>query len=62
MTNMQPLQFILQENVVSDNILELAPKGYIFKGNYIAIIKENSFLNAWQDKEKITKFRSRERL
>ena len=55
-------QFILRENVVSDNILEIPTKGYVFKGGYIAIIKENVFQNAWQDKETVKKFRSKDRL
>ena len=49
-------QFILKENVLTDNVLTVPSKGKIFKGNYIAIIKENTFLNAWQDKETVKKF------
>ena len=52
------LQFILQENVLTDNILLVAEKNKVFKGNYIAIIKEYVFENAWSDKETIKKFRS----
>ena len=55
-------QFLLQENVLTDNILEVPTKGHIFKGGYIARVKENVFLNAWQDKEAITNFRSKDRL
>jgi hypothetical protein len=55
-------EFILKENVLTDNILILADKGKIFKGNYIAIIKENRFKNAWADEETVTKFRSKDRL
>jgi hypothetical protein len=50
-------EIILKENVLSDNILKLPDNGKIFKGGYIAIIKEYVFLNAWQDKEIIKKFR-----
>jgi hypothetical protein len=50
-------EIILQENVVSDNILILPDSGKIFKGGYVAIIKEYVFLNAWQDREIIKKFR-----
>ena len=56
------LQFLLKENVLTDNLLEVPTKGYIFKGGYIAIVKENVFLNAWQDIETITKFRKKSRL
>jgi len=55
-------QFILKENVLTDNVLLLAEEGKVFKGNYIAIIREYTYLNSWSDKESITKFRSKERL
>jgi len=48
---------ILQENVLTDNLLILPDNGKIFKGGYIAIIKEYVFLNAWNDKLIIKKFR-----
>ena len=50
--------FILQENVLTDNILLLADEGKIFKGGYVAIVQEFEFKNEWSDKEKIQKFRS----
>jgi len=50
------------ENVLTDNILILPNKGKIFKGGYIAIIKENRFKNAWADEESIKRFRNKERL
>ena len=50
--------FILQENVLTDNILLLADKGKIFKGGYVAIVQEFEFKNEWSDREKIKKFRS----
>ena len=50
--------FILQENVLTDNILLLADEGKVFKGGYVAIIQEFEFENEWSDKEKIKKFRS----
>ena len=54
--------FILKENVLTDNVLIVPDKGKIFKGNYIAIVKENTFLNTWQDKETVKKFRSKDKL
>jgi hypothetical protein len=51
-------QFILKENVLTDNILLIAENGKMFKGGYIAIIKEYYFNNGWSDKETIKKFRS----
>ena len=51
--------FILKENTLTDNILLLADEGKIFKGGYIAIIKEYEFSNSWSDREKPNKkFRS----
>lgn len=56
-------EFILQENVLSDNILKLADDGKVFKGQYIAIVEEYAFQNAWCDTlRKVHKFRSMERL
>jgi hypothetical protein len=56
------LEFILQENTLTDNVLLLPTKGKIFKGNYIAIIKEYCFQNAWSDREIMKKFRSKNQL
>lgn len=39
-------------------ILKVAPKGKIFKGGYVAILREYTFQNAWQDKEAVRRFRS----
>jgi hypothetical protein len=55
-------EFILRENVLTDNVLAVPNKGKIFKGGYIAIIKEYVFLNSWQDKEIIKKFKSVDKL
>ncbi len=55
-------EFILRENVLTDNILMIPNKGKIFKGGYVAIIKEYQFQNAWSDKEIIKRFRNKERL
>jgi len=55
-------EIVLKENVLTDNILFLPNKGKIFKGGYIAIIKEYRFKNEWTDEESIKRFRSKERL
>jgi hypothetical protein len=49
--------YILKENVLSNNTLILADNGKIFKGGYIAIIKEYVYLNAWSDKLIVKKFK-----
>lgn len=54
--------YLLRENVLTDNVLLVASRGKIFKGGYIATIKENVFLNEWQDKETVKKFRSKNSL
>ena len=55
-------EFILRENVLTDNILTIANKGKIFKGGYVAIIKENRFRNEWSDEESVKRFKSIDRL
>lgn len=56
-------EYILQENVLSDNTMLVADEGKIFKGGYVAIILEYGFLNSQCDKlSNIYKFRSKERL
>ena len=54
--------FILKENVLTDNLLMLTDKGKVFKGGYIARIKEYSFATSWSDKETIKNFRSKHSL
>ena len=55
-------EFLLRENVLTDNILLIPNKGKIFKCGYVAIIKEYKFQNEWSDKEIIKRFRSKDRL
>lgn len=50
------MEYIVRENVLTDNILKVAPKGKIFKGGYVAILREYTFQNAWQDKETVRSF------
>lgn len=54
--------YILRENVLTDNVLLLASDGKVFKGRYIAIIKEFTYQNSWSDEEKIKRFKKRETL
>jgi hypothetical protein len=54
--------YILQENVLTDDLLLLPEDGKVFKGQYIAKVKQNKFQNAWQDKEKVYNFRSQQQL
>lgn len=54
--------YILSEGVLNDNELYLADENKVFKGNYIAIIKEYTFQNAWSNREIIKRFRSEKEL
>ena len=54
--------YILKENVLSDNILLMPEYGQIFKGGYVAVIKEYNYQNAWCDKETIKRFSKKETL
>lgn len=54
--------YTLKENVLTDNLLIIPDQGKVFKGNYIAIIKEYQFQNAWSDKETVKRFRSEKEL
>jgi hypothetical protein len=56
------VEFILRENVLTDNVLAIPNKGKIFKGGYIAIIKEYEYVNPWQDKEIVYQFKNVDRL
>ena len=55
-------QFILQESVLNDNVLSLPSEGKVFKGNYVAVIEEWRYKNAWSNELVVKKFRSTERL
>ncbi len=54
--------YILKENVLTDDLLLLPEDGKIFKGGYIAKIKQNKFKNAWQDEETVFNFRSQKQV
>ena len=56
------LQFILQQNPLTDNFISIPEKGKVFKGGFVAIVKEYTYQNAWSDKESVRKFRSKARL
>ena len=55
-------QYILKENTLTDNLLLVPERGKVFNGQFIAVIKEYKFQNAWSDKEEIKKFRSKNQL
>jgi len=55
-------EFFLKENVLTDNILMIPDTGKIFKGGYVAIVKEYEFETSWSDSEVVKRFRSIDRL
>jgi len=55
-------EFILQENVLTNNTLLIADEGYVFKGGYVAVIREYVYANEWSDIEVVKKFRTLESL
>ena len=55
-------KYILRENVLSDNTLLLANKNELFKGHYVAILKEYTYSTPWSDDETIKRFKKRETL
>lgn len=61
LTNMAQ-EFILRENVLTDDTLLLADEGKVFKGGYIAIIKAYTYQNSWSDKLGVKRFKSEDRL
>ena len=54
--------YILKENALSENVLLVPEYGQIFKGGYIAVIKEYTYQNSWSDKETIKRFSKKETL
>lgn len=61
LTNMAQ-EFILRENVLTDDTLLLADEGKVFKGGYIAIIKAYTYQNSWSDKLGVKRFRNEDKL
>lgn len=61
LTNMAQ-EFILRENVLTDDTLLLADEGKVFKGGYIAVIKAYTYQNSWSDKLGVKRFRNEDRL
>ena len=55
-------QYILKENVLTDNELLVADKNKVFKGGYIAIIKEYCYSTSWSYSLVIKRFKSEKRL
>lgn len=55
-------KYILAERPLNDDTLSIADEGKVFKGNYIAYIEMYTFKNAWSDKVKYIRFRTKNSL
>lgn len=55
-------EFILREGTLNDNTLLLADKGKVFRGGYIAIIKEYTFASSWHNNEHVKRFKTEKTL
>lgn len=51
------VEYILQENVLSDNTITVPDHDKIFKGGYVGILKEYTFNTAWTDKMTVKRFK-----
>lgn len=50
--------YILRERPLNDDELLIPDDGKVFKGNYIAILNYYTFLNSWNDKKHVKRFRT----
>ena len=57
MSALQPIRWDLHENVVSTDYIEVAPKGYQFKGGVKYILHYFTYANEWTDRENIKRFK-----
>lgn len=53
---------ILRESVLNDDTLYLADENKVFKGGYIAILKEYTYATCWSNNETIKRFKKLETL
>ncbi len=57
------VRYVLEERVLTDNILMIADEGKVFKGGYLAIVQEYEFATTWTGKPLEPKrFKSQKRL
>jgi hypothetical protein len=56
------LQYVLRENVLTDDVLTLAEEGKVFKGGYIGYVEYHTFRNAWSDDKHVKRFRTEKSL
>lgn len=55
-------EFILKEGVLNDNVLLIPDNGQIFKGGFIAVIKEYTPISEWANKCTIKRFKTKDSL
>lgn len=52
--------YVVNERVVSDDIVYIADEGKAFKGGYVAILEYNTYANEWSDRKHVRRFRTLE--
>ena len=50
--------YVINERVLSDDTIAIAPEGYRFRGGYAAILTYHTFANPWEDKAHVRRFRT----
>ena len=53
---------LLRQGALNDDVIHYPEEGKIFKGGYIAIIEEWTFLNEWNNRKEVRRFRSQKSL
>lgn len=60
--NAQAITWQLHENPLTTDYVEIAPKGYHFKGGMKYILHYYTYANEWSDRENIKRFKKLETL
>ena len=55
---MEATVLTIRENVVSVDVLKIAPDGYVFRGGIKYIVEYNTYANEWFDKKHYKRFKS----
>lgn len=50
--------YVLNERVLTDDTLTIAPEGYALRGGYVAAVTYHTFQNANSDREHVRRFRT----
>lgn len=53
-----PTTYVIQERVLTDDELTVAPIGYRIPGGYVASLSFHDYANPWSDSETVRRFRT----